>query len=107
MLVSAQRNTIAAAMSAGVQARWSKERSIAACLRSAGHGRAQWLPTTPGATAWAGAAGARAGAGFCVRWIGRALLPPEAVRGPAILRPAPEAVLQPAPPAALSAAAAA
>jgi hypothetical protein len=53
MLVSAQRNTIAAAISAGVQARLSSERSIAACLRAAGHGRVHSVSTKPGATAFA------------------------------------------------------
>src|SRR6266487_3808063 len=58
MLVSAQRNTIAAAISAGVQARLSSERSMAACLRACGHGRVQSVSTKPGATAFARASGA-------------------------------------------------
>src|SRR5439155_4282061 len=107
MLVSAQRNTIAAAISAGVQARFSSERSIAACLRAGGQGRVQSVSTNPGATALARTSGASARAKFWVRLIRPALLAPYAMLDPAMLRPATDAVLQTAPRVALSAAAAA
>ncbi len=76
ILVSAQRNTIAAAISTGVQARLSSERSIAACLRAAGQGRVQSVSTNPGATAFARASGASARAKFWVRLMRPALLAP-------------------------------
>src|SRR5437667_5859639 len=107
MPVSAHRNTIAAAISAGVQARLSSERSMAACLRAAGHGRVHSVSTNPGATAFTRASGASARARFCVRLMRPALLAPYAMLEPAMLRPATEAVLQTAPRAALSAVAAA
>ena len=70
------RCTRAAAISAGVQARLSSERSMAACLRACGHGRVQSVSTKPGATAFARASGASARAKFCVRLIRPALLAP-------------------------------
>src|SRR5712672_527179 len=50
MPVSAHRNTIAAAISPGVQARLSSVRSIEACLRAAGHARVHSVSTKPGAS---------------------------------------------------------
>src|SRR5260370_8833314 len=98
MLVSEHKKTIAAAISAGVQARLSSERSMAACLRAAGHGRVHSVSTNPGATAFTRASGASARARFCVRLMRPALLAPYAMLEPAMLRPATEAVLQTPPP---------
>src|SRR5262245_4061976 len=107
MPASAQRNTIAVAMSAGVHARLSKVRSIETRLRSAGQARVQSVSTKPGATAFTRASGASARARFLVRLIRPALLAPYAMLEPGMLRPATEAVLHTAPRAALRAAAAA
>src|SRR5262249_26254391 len=107
MVLSAQRNTIAPAMSAAVQCRLSRVRSIAACLRAAGHARVHSVSTWPGATALTRASGASARARFLVRLIRAALLAPYAMLDPGMLRPATDAVLQTAPRAARSAGAAA
>src|SRR5262249_21547489 len=107
MLLSAHRNTIAPAMSAAVQWRRSKVRSIAADLRSAGQALVHSVSTWPGATALTRACGASARARFLVRLISAALLAPYAMLEPGMLRPATEAVLHTAPPAARSASAAA
>src|SRR6516162_1325540 len=106
MAASAHRNTIAAAMSAGVHARLSSVRSMEACLRSAGHCRVQSESTKPGATALTRTCGASARARFLVRLMRPALLAPYAMLEPGMLRPATEAVLQTAPWADLSALAA-
>src|SRR5580704_720473 len=107
MVASAHRNTMAAAISAGVHARLRSVRSIEACLRAAGHARVHSVSTKPGATALTRASGARARARFLVRLIKPALLAPYAMLDPGMLRPATDAVLQTAPRAARKAGAAA
>src|SRR5256885_16138445 len=104
MLASAHKNTIAAAISAGVHARLSRVRSIDACLRAAGQRRVQSVSTNPGATALTRTSGASARARFLVRLMRPALLAPYAMLDPGMLRPATDAVLHTAPRAALSAA---
>src|ERR1700752_3491809 len=107
MPASAHRNTIAAAISAGVQARLSSVRSIEASLRPAGQARVHSVSTKPGATALTRASGASARARFLVRLIRPGLLAPYAMLEPGMSRPATDAVLQTAPRAARNAAAAA
>src|ERR1700686_5441121 len=107
MLLSAHRNTIAPAMSAGTQWRRKSVRSIAAALRAAGQARVHSVSTWPGATAFTRACWASARARFLVRLMSAALLAPYAMLEPGMLRPATEAVLHTAPCAARSASAAA
>ena len=76
MLLSAQRNTMAPAISAAVHGRFISVRSTEARLRSSGHWLVHSVATKPGATALARASGARARAKFLVRLIRPALLAP-------------------------------